>query len=164
MTIINRTDINKIIDRYVSINFSVNRKFDQLIRQEIGDVLTTEQHFTMRHINKVEVCTSTELATVFGVKKSAITPITNRLVEKGWMERTRDEKDRRVIYLTLTSEGKVTFSEMEKKIQSVIESVISKFDYTEIQNFLDTYAKLDGLIEGNKDKGWREESECYFKR
>lgn len=147
MTIINRTDINKIIDRYVSINFSVNRKFDQLIRQEIGDVLTTEQHFTMRHINKVEVCTSTELATVFGVKKSAITPITNRLVEKGWMERTRDEKDRRVIYLTLTSAGKVIFGEMEKKIQSVIVSVISQFDHTEIQNFIDTYAKLDRLIE-----------------
>lgn len=150
MTVINQTDINQIIDRYVSINFSVNRKFDQLIRQEIGDVLTTEQHFTMRHINKVKVCTSTELAIVFGVKKSAITPIINRLVEKGWVERTRDEKDRRVIYLTLTSEGKMTFSEMEKKIQSVIESVISKFDHTEIQNFLDTYAKLDGLIEGNK--------------
>lgn len=151
MTVINRTDINQIIDRYVSINFSVNRKFDQLIRQEIGDVLTTEQHFTMRHICKVEVCTSTELATVFGVKKSAITPIINRLVEKGWVERTRDEKDRRVIYLTLTSAGKLTFSEMEKKIQSVIESVISQFDHTEIQNFLDTYAKLDELIEGNKE-------------
>jgi DNA-binding MarR family transcriptional regulator len=151
VTVINRTDINQIIDRYVSINFSVNRKFDQLIRQEIGDVLTTEQHFTMRHINKVEVCTSTELATVFGVKKSAITPIINRLVEKGWVERTRDEKDRRVIYLTLTSAGKVTFSEMEKKIQSVIESVISQFNHTEIQNFLDTYAKLDKLIEGNKE-------------
>lgn len=69
MNIINRAEINQIIDRYVSINFSVNRKFDQLIRQEIGDVLTTEQHFTMRHINNVEVCTSTELAIVFGVKK-----------------------------------------------------------------------------------------------
>lgn len=147
MNIINRTEINQIIDRYVSINFSVNRKFDQLIRQEIGDVLTTEQHFTLRHINNVEVCTSTELAIVFGVKKSAITPIINRLVEKGWVERTRDEKDRRVIYLTLTSSGKVIFSEMEKKIQSVIVSVISQFDHTEIQNFLETYAKLDRLIE-----------------
>ena len=151
MTVINRKEIDQIIDRYVSINFSVNRKFDQLIRQEIGDVLTTEQHFTMRHINNVHVCTSTELAVVFGVKKSAITPIINRLVEKGWVERTRDEKDRRVIYLTLTIDGKLIFGEMEKKIQSVIESVISKFDHTEIQNFLDTYAKLDGLIEGNKE-------------
>jgi DNA-binding MarR family transcriptional regulator len=151
VTVINRKEIDQIIDRYVSINFSVNRKFDQLIRQEIGDVLTTEQHFTMRHINNVHVCTSTELAVVFGVKKSAITPIINRLVEKGWVERTRDEKDRRVIYLTLTIDGKVIFGEMEKKIQSVIESVISKFDHTEIQNFLDTYAKLDGLIEGNKE-------------
>ncbi|MEK4748828.1 MarR family transcriptional regulator [Niallia circulans] len=147
MNIINRAEINQIIDRYVSINFSVNRKFDQLIRQEIGDVLTTEQHFTMRHINNVEVCTSTELAIVFGVKKSAITPIINRLVEKGWVERTRDEKDRRVIYLTLTSAGKVIFGEMEKKIQSVIVSVISQFDQAEIQNFIDTYAKLDRLIE-----------------
>lgn len=151
MTVINRTDIDLIIDRYVSINFSVNRKFDQLIRKEIGDVLTTEQHFTMRHINNVEVCTSSELSIVFGVKKSAITPIINRLVEKGWVERTRDEKDRRVIYLTLTSAGKIIFGEMEKKIQSVIESVISKFEHVEIQNFLDTFAKLDRLIEETKE-------------
>ena len=144
---IKHQDINKIIDRYVSINFSVNRKFDQLIRQEIGDVLTTEQHFAMRHMNKMEICTSTELAYCFGVKKSAITPIINRLYEKGWVERNRDEKDRRVIYLSLTAEGKIIFSEMEKKIQTIIESVISKFDYTEIENFLETFAKLDQLIE-----------------
>ncbi|MEM5591745.1 MarR family transcriptional regulator [Niallia circulans] len=50
-------------------------------------------------------------------EKSAITPIINRLVEKGWVERTRDEKDRRVIYLTLTSAGKVIFGEMEKKFK-----------------------------------------------
>ena len=143
--------IHEIIDRYVSINFSVNRKFDHLIRQEIGDVLTTEQHFMMRHINQVEECTSTELSSCFGVKKSAITPIINRLFEKGWVDRKRDEKDRRVIYLSLTQEGKIIFAEMEKKIQSIIESVITKFGNEEIEQFLDTYAKLDELIKEKQE-------------
>ncbi|KAB7665142.1 MarR family winged helix-turn-helix transcriptional regulator [Bacillus sp. B1-b2] len=151
MRIIKQKDINEIIDRYVSINFSVNRKFDQLIRQEIGEVLTTEQHFTMRHINQKENCTSTELAFCFGVKKSAITPIINRLVEKGWVLRNRDVKDRRVVYLSLTTAGKIIFIEMEKKIQHIIESVITKFDQAEIEHFLETYAKLDRLIEGDKN-------------
>lgn len=143
--------IKEVVDRYVDINFSVNRKLDNLIRKEIGDVLTCEQHYTLRYINQVQVCTSTELATVFGVKKSAITSIINRLVEKEWINRARDEKDRRVIYLTLTEKGYTVFSLMEERIHLLVESIINKFEDVEISRFLDTFAKLDTLIEENTE-------------
>jgi DNA-binding MarR family transcriptional regulator len=118
---------------------------------EIGDVLTCEQHYTMRHINQVKVCTSSELATVFGVNKSAITSIINRLFEKEWIKRTRDEKDRRVIYLSLTDKGYNVFAKMEERIHRLVDSLINKFDDQEITSFLATFEKLDRLIEENKD-------------
>ena len=151
MTAISSKKIKDVVDRYVDINFSVNRKLDNLIRMEIGDVLTCEQHYTMRHINQVRVCTSSELATVFGVNKSAITSIINRLFEKEWIERTRDEKDRRVIYLSLTDKGYHVFTKMEERIYRLVDSLINKFDDQEITSFLATFEKLDRLIEENKD-------------
>lgn len=135
----------------MDINFSVNRKLDNLIRMEIGDTVTCEQHYTMRYINQVTSCTSSELAQVFGVNKSAITSIINRLFEKELIQRTRDEKDRRVIYLTLTDKGKNVFFKMEERIQRLVESIINKFDDTEIQTFLTTFEKLDRLIEESKE-------------
>ncbi|MDE5055014.1 MarR family transcriptional regulator [Niallia taxi] len=151
VNVISSKKIKDVVDRYVDINFSVNRKLDNLIRMEIGDVLTCEQHYTMRHINQVKVCTSSELAAVFGVNKSAITSIINRLFEKEWIERTRDEKDRRVIYLTLTDKGNAIFTKMEERIHRLVESLINKFDDQEISSFLATFEKLDKLIEENKD-------------
>ncbi|MFT8320122.1 MAG: MarR family transcriptional regulator [Bacillus sp. (in: firmicutes)] len=140
-----------VVNRYVDINFSVNRKLENLIRLEIGDVLTCEQHYTLRYINRVNVCTSSELASVFGVKKSAITSIINRLYEKEYIERTRDEKDRRVIYLTLTDKGHIIFTKMEERIHRLVESIITKFDETEISAFLTTFEKLDKLIVESKE-------------
>jgi len=151
VTAISSKKIKDVVDRYVDINFSVNRKLDNLIRMEIGDFLTCEQHYTMRHINQVRVCTSSELATVFGVNKSAITSIINRLFEKEWIERTRDEKDRRVIYLSLTDKGYNVFTKMEERIHRLVDSLINKFDDQEITSFLATFEKLDRLIEENKD-------------
>ncbi|WP_445491901.1 MarR family winged helix-turn-helix transcriptional regulator [Niallia sp. 03133] len=151
MIFISNLKIKDVVDRYVDINFSVNRKLENLIKLEIGDVLTCEQHYTLRYINRVKVCTSSELAMVFGVKKSAITSIVNRLFEKEYIKRTRDEKDRRVIYLTMTDKGNSTFTKMEERIYLLVESIINKFDETEIQNFLTTFEKLDKLIMESKE-------------
>jgi DNA-binding MarR family transcriptional regulator len=148
---ISNKKIKNVVDRYVDINFSVTRKFENLIRVEIGDVLTCEQHYTLRYINQVQVCTPSELALVFGVKKSAITSIINRLFEKEWIKRTRDDKDRRVIYLTLTEKGYSIFTKMEERIHYLVESIITRFDDDEINTFLSTFEKLDQIIEENKE-------------
>jgi len=149
--LITRYHIKEVVDRYVDINFSVNRKLDYLIRMEIGDTLTCEQHYTMRYIHQVTSCTSSELAQVFGVNKSAVTSIINRLFERELINRTRDEKDRRVVYLTLTAKGETVFLKMEERIQRLVESIINQFNDDEIQTFLATFEKLDRLIDESKE-------------
>ncbi|GKU83245.1 hypothetical protein NCCP28_26410 [Niallia sp. NCCP-28] len=149
--LISKYNIKEVVDRYVDINFSVNRKLDYLIRMEIGDTLTCEQHYTMRYINQATSCTSSELAQVFGVNKSAVTSIINRLFERELINRTRDEKDRRVIYLALTEKGESVFLKMEERIQRLVESIINQFNDEEIQTFLKTFEKLDRLIDESKE-------------
>jgi DNA-binding MarR family transcriptional regulator len=144
--------IKELVDHYINVSFSVNKIAEGLIKEQIGSDLTNDQHYTLRYINNVGTCTSTELAEVFDVKKSAITAIITRMWEKGLILRTRDENDRRVVYLTLTERGKELFQKTEERIQALVESFISRFDQNEIVHFLNMYDKLNEILIETKSK------------
>jgi DNA-binding MarR family transcriptional regulator len=144
--------IKDLVDRYIHVSFSVNKIAEGLIKDEIGSDLTNDQHYTLRYINKVGTCTSSELADVFDVKKSAITAIITRLWEKGLIQRTRDENDRRLVYLSLTEKGNELFRNTEERIQALVGSFIEKFDQEEILQFLKTYDKLNGILTERKSR------------
>jgi DNA-binding MarR family transcriptional regulator len=144
-------NIKDLVDRYIDVSFSVNTKAETLVKEQIGSDLTSDQHYTLRYINRVGSCTSTELAEVFEVKKSAITAIITRMWEKGLIQRTRDEDDRRVVYLTLTDKGNELFNKTEQRIHKLVESFIEKFDPKEIQQFIETFEKLNQVLIEKKD-------------
>jgi len=143
--------IEELVDRYIAVSFSVNKRAESLVKEQIGSDLTNDQHYMLRYINKKEICTSSELAEVFEVKKSAITAIINRLWEKGLIQRTRDENDRRVVYLTLTEKGTALFDKTEERIHKLVESLINKFDETEIKQFLNTFEKLNQVLQEKQE-------------
>jgi DNA-binding MarR family transcriptional regulator len=138
--------VQELIHRYVAVSFTVNKKAESLIKDQIGDDLTNDQHYILRYIYKTGECTSTELADAFEVNKSAITAIINRMVDRELIKRTRDDDDRRVVYLTLTEEGNKLFKKTEERISSLVKSFITKFEEKEIQDFLQTYEKLASIL------------------
>ncbi|WP_226669521.1 MarR family winged helix-turn-helix transcriptional regulator [Metabacillus litoralis] len=147
----NDKHIEELINRYLVVSFSVTKKGENLVKDSIGEFITNDQHYTLRYIHKVGVCTSTELAEEFDVKRSAITAIINRLTEKELIKRTRDENDRRVIYLTLTEKGTELYVNTEEKIRKLVESIITSFDESEITSFVETYEKLNTLLDNLKE-------------
>ena len=144
--LMDQNKIAELINRYVAVSFTVNKKAESLIKAEIGDELTNDQHYILRYIYRSGGCTSTELADAFEVNKSAITAYTNRMVDRDLIKRRRDEGDRRVIYLTLTDTGNNLFEKTEEKVLALVESIITKFDELEIQHFLQTYEKLAEIL------------------
>ncbi|WP_449619920.1 MarR family winged helix-turn-helix transcriptional regulator [Robertmurraya sp. Marseille-Q9965] len=146
-----KESLKTIVDRYIDLSFSVTKKEEALMTKELGSEITQDQHFILRYIYRVGTCTSTELAEEFEVKKSAITAIINRLWEKGFIKRTRDEKDRRVVYLTLTEQGEDFFQKIEEKINCLVEKFISKFEPSEMEQFIRTYEKLNQMLIEIKD-------------
>ncbi|WP_059170311.1 MarR family winged helix-turn-helix transcriptional regulator [Bacillus sp. FJAT-27445] len=138
--------IQELIDRYIAVSFTVEKKAETMIKEQIGSDLTNDQHYVLRYISKKGECTSTELAEVFGVNKSAITAIITRLTDKGLVYRTRNEEDRRIVYLALTEEGIDLFEKAEQRIYALVETIITKFDKEEIRAFIDTYEKLSGIL------------------
>lgn len=154
--------IQDLIDKYVDISFSVHRKGEVLIKEQMDNDLTNDQHYTLRYMIKVGSCTSSELAEAFDVQKSAITAIINRMWEKGLIQRTRDEKDRRVVYLTVTDKGKELYLETEERIYKLVGSFIKKFELSEIKQFIETYEKLNQILIESKTTKWRSKHELYY--
>lgn len=146
----NNVIIQELIDRYVSVSFQVHKKAESLIKCQIGNDLTNDQHYILRYIHQANKCTSSELADAFEVNKSAITAIINRMVDRGLILRTRDENDRRVVYLTLTDDGRELFEQAQEKVRLLVESIITQFEETEIKNFIDTYEKLAQILINKK--------------
>jgi DNA-binding MarR family transcriptional regulator len=138
--------VNELVERYLSVSFFVTKKAAALVKCELDEDMTNDQYYLLRYIGKRGVCTSTELASVFIVNKSAITAMTNRLVEKGLLKRTRDDNDRRVVYLTLTEQGDEWLKKTEEKIHKLVESLIMKFSEHEIESFIQTYEKLANIL------------------
>jgi len=73
------------------------------------------------------------------------------MADKGLIKRTRDENDRRVVYLTLTEEGNTLYQNCQEKIQFLVESIITQFEESEIKNFIITFEKLAEIL-ANKEK------------
>lgn len=84
---------------------------------------------------------------MFGVNKSAVTAMTNRLVDKGWLRRDRDENDRRVIVLSLTEQGEAWITEMDRSVYRLVEEVIARFPEEEIETFIRTYERLARVLQ-----------------
>ena len=66
--------------------------------------ITVEQFHILRHIRK-GCCSVSELATVKQISRPAISQSVEILVEKGWINRTQNKKDRRYVQLELTPNG-----------------------------------------------------------
>lgn len=144
-------NIKYLVDQYIYLSFSVTKKAESLIKEQISSDLTNEQHYTLRYINHVGSCTSSQLADVFEVKKSAITAIVNRMWEKGLINRKRDPNDRRIVYLSLSEQGKELFDKTEQRIYTLVESFITQFEQSEIEQFIATYEKLNTILTTHKN-------------
>lgn len=142
-----KKDAEEWINRYVDAYRVVTRQINAKLRDTFGDLLTSDQFLILRLIGGQEKCTSTYLAEAVAVGKSSITAIINRLDEAGMIQRTRDENDRRQVYLTMTERGKEVYLTSEKQMQEVISPYLFHFDDKDIEHFIVMFEKLAFLMQ-----------------
>ncbi|WP_138753832.1 MarR family winged helix-turn-helix transcriptional regulator [Paenibacillus sinopodophylli] len=134
--------LKDIIDRYEAAHFLVNRRLNAMFRELMPEDLTVDQLSTLRYLQLHNRSTSSELADIFCVGKSSITAIVTRLFDKNLIQRLPDEKDRRVIYLALTEEGRQICDHMNDKIDVLLAKYIEPFSEQEAIGFIETFEKL----------------------
>jgi DNA-binding MarR family transcriptional regulator len=92
-------------------------------------------------------CTVSQVAKALRVTLSAVTPLSDRLVESGLVQRTRDAGDRRVVRLELTPKGLATTSELESVKRDTIAKYVSPLSGDELRALIDVLGKIAAALE-----------------
>lgn len=90
---------------------------------KLNDLSVTEIH-TIETIGMYVPRTMSEVAADLGITVGTLTTAINNLVKKGYVERKRDDKDRRVVKITLTKKGKLAYRVHEKFHSDMVKATI----------------------------------------
>src|ERR1700761_4200864 len=74
----------------------------------------------------------TELAAEERVTQPAITLLVNRLQERGWVERTADESDRRAVLVSLTPDGEAVFERLRAEYRALLHEEFASLEDAEV--------------------------------
>lgn len=111
-------------------------------RPELNEIGLTEQQWRIiRTLAQHEELDSATLADKACILKPSLTGIINRLLDTGLIVRRRSESDQRVVFISLSENGKQTFSQMSVRMEA---------RYSYIQDILGE-EKLHQLLELLKD-------------
>ncbi|MCR2822537.1 MarR family winged helix-turn-helix transcriptional regulator [Lederbergia panacisoli] len=146
----NKERAQLIFDRYMDIFMHGTKSISTLMSEQLMEELSLEQFSLVRLLYMKGQVRASELAEKQLVHKSAITVRVDKLVKKGLVERQRDEKDRRNVYLGLTKEGTELYKSIESKVNEFVDTIVKKIPETEMESFLNVYVKIADYIENYK--------------
>lgn len=109
----------RMADSLVSIFENVLVAEEKSLRQGYFDNLSLAEMHTLDAIGPYESRTMTETAQILGITVGTLTVSVDRLVKKGFIERKRDEDDKRIVRISLTRDGKLA-SRLHGKFHKVL--------------------------------------------
>ncbi|UUZ86597.1 MarR family transcriptional regulator [Paenibacillus sp. P26] len=104
--------------------------------------MTGPQVMMLYTIQRERPCQVTKLAQMMEVKPSAITVMIDRLVQHGFVSRTHDVHDRRVVLLEMTERGKEILEEIRRMRFKAMGLYLSQLEAEELTAFINTFEKL----------------------
>ena len=122
------------------------RKIQHEFTERMELPITGPQFFILHLLNRKDRWKVTELAEKMCVKPSAITIMIDRLCHIELVHRERDEKDRRVVFMSLTDHGKKILKEAEEKRNEILLHHLSQLEPGELETFVTISEKLARIV------------------
>lgn len=90
--------------------------------------------------------TMSEVAKQLGITTGTLTIAINNLVNKGYVERRRNEDDRRVVLVSLTQTGKVVFRIHKKFHDDMVKATLEGLSIEEQEILINSLSKLNNFF------------------
>jgi len=138
---------------------SLLRIFDNVLLTEgmalskgyFSDLSIAELH-TLNAIGPYEARTMTETANILGITVGTLTVAIDRLVKKEYVERQRDTKDRRIVRISLTRQGKLAYRMHSKFHRVLVKRIMDPLSEEEKAILTKTIAEIDAFVEDQYKK------------
>ncbi len=98
-----------------------------------GESGVTAQQFRALRLIGREPVTVGDLSNKSNAKAPAMTRLLRRLETKGWVAKSQDAGDRRVVWLKLTDEGRAVMQRIARNREQVIEEMFNRLSVEEQQ-------------------------------
>jgi DNA-binding MarR family transcriptional regulator len=132
--------INKML---VEVYDDVNRIEEYSIKSgAFKDLSITEIH-TIEAVGLYGSKTMSEVAAVLEITMGTLTTAVDKLIKKGYVERSRSDTDRRIVNISLTRRGKLAYRIHEKFHLDMVEAIMLDFTPEEEEILLSALGRLN---------------------
>ena len=104
--------------------------------------LSQTQIFTIMTLSEKSPCQLNELSQRLQIAAPTVTGIVDRLEKSGYVKRTRDKVDRRVVNVDLTAKGKRIARKLKKTVKEKWEGILSKLLKKDQENYVSILRKI----------------------
>ncbi|MGD9212929.1 MAG: MarR family transcriptional regulator [Desulfobacteraceae bacterium] len=130
----------------LSVIQTLSKKIRQIKEQEFQqfdyqDLSAASIHY-IDVISTMHNPTFVELANKLGLSKPSVTIMINKLIEKGYLQKTRSHEDGRVFYITLTEQGRSIANALNDAHHKVVEHISTRLSGREIETLIALLTKI----------------------
>ncbi|TWH47390.1 MarR family winged helix-turn-helix transcriptional regulator [Sporomusa sp. KB1] len=122
----------------------LDKKFVKPFEHQFKPVLSPIQANVLS-ILKEKKATMTELSSEILILKQQMTPIIDKLVSQGFVQRKYDNTDRRIIKINITTSGLSTIEIFKEKIFAMLAEKIEHLDDQEVQRLINAISELQKI-------------------
>lgn len=144
--------LTRILHSYNEISKGINPPSIQRID------LTSAQIKALTSFHNTSEYTMSELSKSLGVTLPTTSSMINRLIQLGYVERKRDQEDRRVVKVKLTNQGKSILNRLMKERRIALEKLLKVLNNQELEIFLQSIENVSSLLKKAKGHGMSENS------
>jgi len=127
-----------------------------LFRQNMSKVfedtgMTAPQNMVIGILSKEKTLKITELSTKLSLSNSTVSGIIDRLEKQGMVERKRSEQDKRVVYVSISSDFKEMHQNLHKRLEESIANIMNKGTSEELNKIFEGLDSLKKLLGGREE-------------
>lgn len=112
--------------------------------------ITLPQFWALYHLSLTDKCKMKKLAEHLGISPAAATGLIDRLIVQGLVVRAADSKDRRIVWIRVSSSGRETINRIRKqRVQAIVE-IFGKLSAADRGHYLRILEKLGEITASKK--------------
>lgn len=141
------SDVEEMSDSLVRIFENVLLTEEKsLSRGYFSDLSLAEMH-TLTAIGPYEAKTMSQTAQLLGITTGTLTVSIDRLVKKGYVDRRRDDRDKRIVRISLTREGKLACRMHSKFHRVLAKRILEPYGREDRDRLLTLVKAIDSHVE-----------------
>jgi DNA-binding MarR family transcriptional regulator len=105
---------------------AVSRHFLPVYRDQHG--MTRPEWQVLAHLGEADTLTAREIVRRTGLHKTKVSRAVSALEARRWLERSRDEADRRIEHLALTPKGRKSYDKLTGLLKTREEELLGRLD------------------------------------